>query len=114
MSVVRVIRLPSGKDCTLRTYVQAWARLKAMPPDHRVAGFQHFPEPAASILREMRHGLHDRINRHLPWWDKGRKWNPQWQADARRTAREVNTPRLIVRWAPPELLPRLAHRITRD
>ena len=35
-------------------------------------------------------------------------------ADAWRTAQDVNRPRLIIRWVPPDLRARLSHRIHND
>lgn len=106
------VRLPKGSLVSLGRYVAAWRALRSLPPDAHVRGWDHFPTPAGDVLRKMRAGLHDRINVHLPWWGKGRKWENTWQWDAHRCAREVNTSRLVVRWVPKDLRKRLAHRIT--
>ncbi len=109
----RAIRLPNGKWCGLAAYVQSWRTVRALPPEASVRGFGDWPEPAADVLRELRYGLHDRINRHIPSFGVGRKWDHDWQREVGHTARAVNTPRLIVRWVPAHLQGRLAHRITR-
>ncbi len=106
------VRLPKGSLVTMGRYVAAWKALRSLPPGAQVNGWDHFPTPAKDVLRKMRAGMHERISRHLPWWEKGRKWEGQWQRDAHRTAWEVNTPRLVVRWVPMDLRKRLAHRIT--
>ena len=71
----------------------------------------------------MRRGLHERITEAVPYTlrglvcplpPKGRKWDPDWQREARHCAREVNTPRLIVRWVPRDFALRLAHRVLTD
>lgn len=111
----RVVRLGSGQVVTLGTYVAAWRRARAAPPDASFrgspCGWAGIEEPAGEILRQFRAGMDARINQHLPWFGRGRRWGPEWQAEASRLARAVNTPRLIVRWAPPEFRARLAHRI---
>jgi hypothetical protein len=38
------------------------------------AGFSEVPLSAGEVLLSMRHGLHDRINRHIPWHGRGRRW----------------------------------------
>lgn len=111
----RVVRLGSGQVVKLGTHVAAWRRARAAPPDARFrgspCGWAGADEDAAEILRQFRAGMDARINQHLPWFGRGRRWGPEWQAEASRLARAVNTPRLIVRWAPPEFRARLAHRI---
>ena len=98
-----VIRLPNGKTCSLRTYVDSWRALKGMRPELDVNGFDHFPTPAKSILRALRAGMHDRINRHVPGYGQGRKWSSDWQRHVRQAAWQVNTPRLILNWLPLDL-----------
>jgi Uri superfamily endonuclease len=89
----RYVTLPNGKSCGLGKYVSAWRKLRTIDPDT---------------------SMHDRINRHLSGYGKGRKWHHDWQRAAIQTAYAVNTPRLIVRWVPWDLRHRLAHRITRE
>lgn len=112
---IRYITLPNGRRALLAAYCYSWRQMKQAEPDKPIRGFDLFAMPAADILREIRRGVHDRINRHIPGYGVGRKWDDDWQRDALHTARRVNTPRLIVRETevhPVELRPRLAHRIT--
>jgi hypothetical protein len=114
-----VITLPNGKQCTLPKYVQAWKTLATVPEKELITGFFSFPHTAGAVRRELRRGLHDRINRHLAGYGQGRKWDPQYQTEAMRIALEVNTPRRAVhakscRHWPRELRARLAHRISED
>jgi hypothetical protein len=85
-----------------------------MRPTDSVKGWDHFPEKAEVILREIRRGIHDRINRRMPGYGVGRKWDYQWQTDAMRTAMAVNTPRLVIyrRNLAPEWRERFAHRFS--
>lgn len=113
-SAQRVIRLPNSRCCTIGTYVASWKKLLELSADAQVGGFGHFPEPAAAVLRQLRRGMHDRINRHIPGYGRGRKWQHDWQVEAKRAAIAVNTPRLVVHWVPPDLRARLAHRLTTE
>lgn len=108
----RYITLPNGNACSLPTYVKAWRTLKTASPDEEIKGWDHFPTEAHSILRDIRHGVHDRINRHLPGYGKGRKWADIWQTEAMRAARALNTPRLIIHWLPSDLKERFANRLS--
>jgi hypothetical protein len=109
-----VIRLPNGRTCSIRTYCQAWRKLKALPPDAQIKGFEWFEDDAARVLRRLRDGMHGRINRHISGYGRGRKWDQDWQRHTRLLANDVNRPRLIVREStvPFEFRSRLAHRIT--
>lgn len=120
-----VITLPNGRQCSVGKYAQAWkALLSAKQLDEgvrhdaraRFPGFAYEPETAESIVHAMRGGLSERINRHIPGYDKGRKWDSGWFFWAWRCSREVNDPRRIVRVStvPPWLRKRLAHRIQRE
>lgn len=109
------ITLPNGQRVGLRTYCESWRALQNAPPGTLVRGWDHFPTCASDILSELRRGVHDRINRHnRTGYGRGRKWSDDWQRAARHCAREVNTPRLVVRWVPHDLRRRLAHRLERD
>lgn len=110
----RCIVTPSGHRVGLNAYVDAWRRLKTVPADTEVSGWDWFARPASEILDAISSGVHSRINRHLPWSTETRKWDWQWQADMARAARDLNTPRLCIHWLPPELRARFANRITRD
>lgn len=63
-------------------------------------------------LRWFRRKLDEKVSSRIPQYNIGRKWDNNWQWDTRRIAEQVNTPRLIVRWAPKEFRARLQHRLT--
>ncbi|MFG1304178.1 DNA polymerase III subunit beta [Xanthobacter autotrophicus] len=111
----KVVTLGDVRRIPLGVYVAAWRLVRAAPPDARFrgspCGWSGSEETAAEILRQFRAGMDDRINRHVPWHGRGRRWGPDWQSEAARLARAVNTPRLVVRWAPQEFRRRLAHRL---
>lgn len=113
----KVIVLGDGRRVTLGNYVKAWravlkspqgAMFKGSPSDSRM------PADREQCLREFRSGMHDRINKRIPSYGRGRKWSSDWWWDAWRASRDVNTPRLVVRWVPFEFRERLAHRLTSD
>jgi hypothetical protein len=110
------VTLASGRRVSLGSYVDAWRTVRAADPAALFHGapedWFRIPEPAAVILRQFRTGLHARINRHVPGYGRGRKWSTDWQREAWRTARAVNTPRLVVRWVPTEFRARLADRLS--
>ena len=60
---MQVIVLPSGRRVTLGTYAAAWRRLKALPPETPVEGWEWYPVPAREILWHISNGVTDRINR---------------------------------------------------
>lgn len=108
----RFVDLGWGQRCSLRAYVKWWHALKREPPHALSMVPGRFDGgTAAEALRELRAGMHDRINQHAPSYGRGRKWDSDWQRTAHQTARAVNTPRLIVRWVPFEFRARLAHRL---
>jgi len=113
---LRYVTLPNGRKVGLGAYVNAWRALRTMPAGQMVRGFDHFPDEAGRTLARFRDGMHDRINRHLPGYGRGRRWSQDWHFAALRTARAVNTPRLIVRpsTVPHEFRARLAGRLTTD
>jgi len=110
--MTRAIQLPNGRAVTLRAYVAAWRALRLMHPKARLTGWSHFTATAADILRAMSYGVHDRINRHLTHYGRGRKWSESWQNHARHCANAVNS-RVIVRpsTVPAEFRGRLAARL---
>lgn len=107
----RRIRLPSGHSVTLGEYVRSWKALQTLAPDRLVERWSHFATPAGEILRAISFGVHDRINRRLPWYGQGRKWDSQWQLETYRAAQQLNHPRLVIRWLPVWLKARFAHRL---
>jgi hypothetical protein len=88
--VRRVIVLPNGKRCSLPTYCQSWRTLKTLDPEASVKGWEWYPCKARDVLHELREGLHDRINRHIPGFGRGRKWSTDYQTTLRREAQMVN------------------------
>lgn len=73
-----------------------------------------WPSTAREVLAEFRAGMHDRINRHLPGYGVGRKWESDWQRECIQAAGRLNTPRLCVGWLPMWLRPRFANRIASE
>lgn len=92
MKTIRLITLPSGRRVTIGEYVRSWKTLKTLPPNRLVDRWSHFPTPAGEILREISYGVHDRINKHLPWWNRGRKWAEDWYRETRQAADRINHP----------------------
>lgn len=109
--MINTIVLPNGKRTSVSRYVAAWRTIRTLPADTRLPRFGHFPEPAGDILRSMRDGMHDRINRHDSRHGVGRKWSHDWQREALNVAWRVNTPRLVIDWLPVEFKTRFAHRL---
>lgn len=107
---IRVITLPSGNQCRLGAYVAAWRTLKTLPAETIIPRWDWHSNDAGSVLRSLRAGIHDRINRHIPSYGVGRKWSSDWFWQAKRLSHEVNTPRLVVGWCPPEFRERFGHR----
>lgn len=111
----RVVILGNRRAVSLGAYVRAWRAVAALPAEqevkHGLTGW--WSDTAGSVLRQFRDGLHDRINRHVPGFGRGRKWDPDWQREVGHAARRLNTPRLIVRPAevPLWLRARMAHRL---
>lgn len=60
--------LPGGRHIHLSTYVQSWKRLTTLDPQTSVGNWEWYPLPAGDILGRISRGVHDRINRHLPWF----------------------------------------------
>jgi len=108
---VRVIILPSGRQVRLGEYVRSWQALLAMSPETRVDRWNDWSASARDILRDLRDGIHDRINRHIEWYGRGRRWAPNWQRQTRHLANAINTPRLIIDWIPIDYRSRFQHRL---
>jgi hypothetical protein len=107
----RYITLPNGNACGIPTYVKAWRTLKTAQPDEQIKGWDHFATEAKDILREIRYGVHDRINRHISGYGHGRKWSEDWQRTMIQSADRLNTPRLVIDWLPGDLKERFANRL---
>jgi hypothetical protein len=119
--VKRVVHLPGDRRVPLSTYVQAWKRTLAAPPEAIFqSAFNWYPENREEILREFRRGLHDRINRRInqfpgtlrpPTTSQPRKSTYEWQIETYRAAQQLNQPRLIIDWLPSWLKSRSRHRL---
>ena len=86
----RVITLPKGSTCSLASYCAGWRKIKALAPDALIGNWSDFPTEADAILRDLQFGMHERINRHIPGFGRGRKWDERYQTDLRRDAQRVN------------------------
>lgn len=101
----RFITLGCGRTIGLGKYVAAWKQCLALEPKTWIgAGVSGVGESAGEALAGLRKGLDDRINRNIPGYGKGRKWSYEWQGAVYRAAGDLNNPRLIVRWLPPDLM----------
>lgn len=95
---MRTVVLPNGREVRLSSYVAAWKLLRAMDPSDLVDGFDAFgPVEAGTILRAIRQGAADRINKHSPAHSKGYLWHQDHQSWLQRDARLLNS-RAVVRW----------------
>ena len=110
----RYVDLGYGHKVSLGAYVAGWKLALRSDPDQQVKTVpgRFDGGTVADAVRELRRGMHDQINQHIPGYGRGRKWRSGWFWQAWRLSRDVNTPRLIVRWAPLEFRARLAHRLT--
>ena len=112
----RYVTLGDGRKIGLGRYVAAWRATLAAPDNARFAGSPRDPRhpcDRATVLREFREGMDDRINRSLPYYGHGRKWDVDWYWAMWRASRELNNPRLVIRYLPTEIRSRFAHRIER-
>lgn len=110
----RYVTLGDGRKIGLGRYVAAWKRCRELPPATDIGkGISGWGETAGEALCKLRDGMHDRINRHIPGYGRGRKWHHDWQRAMHQAAWQVNSPRLIIRWLPPDLMRRenLAERV---
>jgi hypothetical protein len=106
----------AGGRVPLKAYVGAWKRVRNTPPgvtfSNSLCSFGI--STREEILREFTAGVADRINQHIPGFSQGRKWDDDWDRTIRFAARELNNPRLRIRWLPPELRSRFAARLATD
>lgn len=107
------ISLYPGRSVTLASYLAAWREVKQSDPGrvYRNGPGSWAPMTAEEILREMRRGIHTRINRQDAAYGRGRKWCEAWQTETQRAARAINTPRLRIHWLPVEWRARFGHRL---
>lgn len=110
------VTLGDGRKMPIDKYTEAWKKAKSVPANTPVRGTPSDPlggGTAGDVVRELRSGLQDRINRKDPAYGKGRKWDDSWQSDARRLKDTLGT-RSEVRPGeahPVDLRPRIAHRL---
>jgi len=109
----RTIRLGHERTVTLGNYLKAWRAVRRAPTgtEFKESLCGWWPASRETILQQYSDGVHDRINRHLPFYRKGRKWNQDWQRMMLQAARQLNTPRLCIHWLPMELRKRFAQRV---
>mgnify|MGYP000980371021 CR=1 FL=1 len=108
----RYVTLGDGRKIGLGAYVSAWKTCLTLPPDTHIGrGVDGWGQTAADALRDLRAGMHDRINQHLPSHGRGRKWHHDWQRAMMQAAHRLNHPRLVIDGLPPELRDRFAHRL---
>jgi hypothetical protein len=103
---------------TIAGYVAAWKRVVSASSNPDVTFKQSLTYAfgcftGRQIRREFLDGVNDRINQHLPWYNRGRKWEYDWQIETARAAHQLNTPRLRIYQLPSHLSARFAHRLCR-
>ena len=110
----KCIVLADGRRVGIPRYVAAWKACKTLPAQTLIGpGVSGWGDTAAEALQQLRAGLDDRINRNIPGYGAGRKWSSDWQRQMMQAANQVNTPRLLIRWLPVDLMkiPRMAERV---
>lgn len=115
--VMRYITLADGRKIGLGKYVAAWRTCLQLPPETHIGrGISGFGQSAGEALSDLRYGLHDRINRHIPGYGRGRKWHADWQRAALQASHALNTPRLAIHWLPADLMriPRFRDRVAQS
>lgn len=115
----RYIMLGCGRRIGLARYVEAWKACLALDPKTWIGrGVDGLGQNAGEALRDLRRGLHDRINRHIPGFGQGRKWDSDYQRHIGHIANRLNMRCIIwqveTRCWPTEWQSRFAHRITPD
>lgn len=114
MPTVTCIRTPSGRSIPVGQYAAAWKKLLTVDPSTRVPKWDHFDTSAGDVLREIRNGMHDRINRKDPRYPKGRKASYEYSTALLRLRQYVGN-RIRIYYVDPILGDRvrasLAHRI---
>lgn len=110
----RYVTLGCGRPIGLGRYVAAWKACRDLPENTPIGrGVDGWGQNAGEALRDLRFGLHDRINRQIPGYGVGRKWSSDWYFATWTASRALNNPRLIVRWLPADMMkiPRFAERV---
>lgn len=113
---MKTIYMGNGTTVSLASYIEGWKKALALDQAVMVKAGPGawWPQSVAQVLEKLRRGMHERINRHVAGYGKGRKWSHEWQAGARQLTDLVNYPHMIVRpgSVPPEFRDRLKDRIT--
>jgi hypothetical protein len=109
---IRYVTLGDGRKIGLGKYVAAWKQCLALPGNTPIGkGIDGWGQTAAQALSDLRKGMDDRINRRIPGYGKGRKWGSDWYFSMWRASRDLNNPRLVIRWLPAEIRERFRDRI---
>ena len=92
--------MPGRRHILLGEYLRSWKKLAALHPDavalrRMVNGWEWYPISAGEILGKISYGVHDRINRHLPWFQTLYKYNPD--CPRRETRRRDKLHSLVAR-----------------
>lgn len=115
----RFVTLADGRTIRLGKYVAAWRQCIALAPaTHIGKGVDGWGQTAGEALADLRRGMHDRINRHLAHYGKGRNWSPDAQRVLVQVAHQVNGRRALreveCRWFPRAIRERVAHKISTE
>lgn len=62
MNMTHFITLPDRRSVTVAEYLRSWKQLLQMRSDAEVKGWTWYPISAGDVLRDIREGIHDRIN----------------------------------------------------
>lgn len=95
-------------------YVRLWRAALANPNKR----FEHFDwtrgiVTGLELSKDFSKALQNRINSRggLDYKHYWRKYDGDYQSSIRRAAGEINTPRLLISYLPPDLRKRFAHRL---
>lgn len=58
----RVIGLPDGRQIRISIFLASWQRIKTLPPDATVNGWNWYPLTAREVLADISRGVLDRIS----------------------------------------------------
>lgn len=87
---VITVALPGGRHILIEEYLRSWKALIGMPPNRSVHGWDWFDVSVGDILSKISAGIHDRINRHLPWCDVLDRYNPDSHARSERRWKKLH------------------------
>lgn len=108
MATTTCIRIPSGRSIPVGQYAAAWKKLKTVPPTAQVPNWDHFDTDAAEVLRDMRYGMMDRINRKDPRYPKGRRAGADYDRALAQFTMYARNPRVVIDCIDPVLGRRVA------